>query len=53
MSLFWKVLIVVLVLAVIALVALYFLGKKLEKRQAEQQSMMDAMAQNVSLMVVD
>lgn len=53
MSLFWKVLIVVLVLAVIALVVLYFLGKKLEKRQAEQQSMMDAMAQNVSLMVVD
>ena len=45
--------IVVTVLALIALVVFYFLGKRLEKRQAEQQSLMDSMAQSVNLMVVD
>ena len=50
---FWIVLIVILVIAAIILGVLYFLGKRLEKKQAEQQAIMDSMAQTVSLMVVD
>lgn len=50
---FWIVLIVILAVLAIVLVVLYFLGKRLEKRQAEQQALMDSMAQTVSLMVVD
>ena len=34
-------------------VALYFFGKKQEKKQAEQQEQLKAMAQQVSLLVID
>lgn len=47
------VLLVVLVVLIIALVALYFLGKKMEKKQAEQQEQMDAVAQNVTMLIID
>ncbi|MDD7389915.1 MAG: hypothetical protein PUG60_09725 [Lachnospiraceae bacterium] len=50
---FWIVLIVILVIMAVILTVLYFTGKKLEKKQAEQQALMDSMAQTVSLMVVD
>ena len=50
---FWIVLIVILVVMAVILTVLYFTGKKLEKKQAEQQALMDSMAQTVSLMVVD
>ncbi len=50
---FWITLIVILVITIIALVVLYFLGKRMEKKQAEQQAMMDSMAQTVNLMIVD
>lgn len=50
---FWIVLIVILVITAVILTVLYFLGKRLEKKQAEQQALMDSMAQTVSLMVVD
>ncbi len=50
----WQiVMIVVIVLLVAAIVALYFFGKKTEKKQAEQQEQMKAMAQNVSMLVID
>lgn len=48
-----NVVVVLLVLAVIALVVLYFLGSKLQKRQAEQQSMIEATSQTVSMLVID
>lgn len=35
------------------LVVLYFLGKKLEKRNATQQEQLAAAAQNVSMLVID
>ena len=35
------------------LVALYFYGKKLEKKQAEQKAQLDAMAQNVTMLIID
>lgn len=50
---FWIVVIVILVIAIVAFAVLYFLGKRLEKKQTEQQALMDSMAQTVSLMVVD
>lgn len=47
------VLIVIIVLIIAALVALYFFGKKAERKQAEQQEQLKAMAQNVSMLVID
>lgn len=48
-----QVLLVILVIAVVALVVLYFLGNKLQKRQAEQQQLLEAAAQTVSILVID
>ena len=39
------VLLVVLIIAVVVLAVLYFLGNKLQKRQVEQQQLLDAAAQ--------
>ena len=45
---------IIVVLAMIGiLVALYFYGKKLEKKQAEQKAQLDAMAQNVTMLIID
>ena len=48
-----KVLIVVLIILVAAVVALYIWGTKLQKKQALQKEQMDAMAQTVSMLVID
>ena len=48
-----NVLIVILVIALVALVVLYFLGNKLQKRQVEQQQLLDAAAQTASILVID
>ena len=48
-----NVLLVILLLGVIALVVLYFLGRKMEKRQVEQQQMLEAAAQTVSMLIID
>lgn len=48
-----NVLLVILIIALVVLVALYFMGTKLQKRQVEQQQMLDAAAQTVSLLVID
>ena len=53
MSTLTIVLIVILVLLVIACIALYIFGKKAEKKQAEQQEQMDAVAQTLSMLVID
>ena len=42
-----------LIIAAVILAILYFLGNKLQKRQLEQQQMLDAAAQTVSLLVID
>ena len=49
----WKILLVILIILIIALVALYFFGRRLEKRQIENQAQLDAMAQTVSMLVID
>lgn len=48
-----NVLLVFLVIAAVALVVLYFLGRKMEKRQVEQKAMLEAAAQTVSMLVID
>ena len=47
------ILICVLVITVILLVALYFWGKKQEKKQAEQEAKLKEMAQSVSMLIID
>ena len=53
MHLVLNVLLVILVIAVIALAVLYFLGRKLEKRQVEQQQLLEMSKQTVSMLVID
>ncbi len=48
-----RVLMVILAIAAILLVVLYFLGRKLEKRQVEQQALLEASKQTVSMLVID
>ena len=49
----WKVLIIILVILVIILIALYYFGNKMQKKQAENQAQLDAMAQTVSMLIID
>lgn len=53
MSIFWKVLIIVLIIVVVALALLYFFGSKAAKKQRESQSQLEAMAQTISLLIID
>lgn len=50
---FGKILIVILVILLAGLVALYFWGNKLQRKQREQQVQLEAMAQTVSMLVID
>ena len=47
------VLLVILVVMIAALVALYFMGKKAQTRQEEQRAQMEAVAQQVSMLIID
>lgn len=47
------VLLVILVILIIAVVALYFLGKRIQKKQAEQEEMIAASAQQMSMLIID
>ena len=47
------VMLCIIAVLIIAMVALYFFGKKQEKKQAEQQEQLKAMAQSVSLLIID
>lgn len=47
------VLLIILLVLIIAVAVLYFLGKRAEKKQAEQKEQMDAVAQTVSILVID
>jgi len=49
MPLWAQILIVVLIVLAIAIVALYFYGNKLQRRQVEQEQMLEQMEQTVSM----
>ena len=53
MSTGWIILIVVLVILVALTLGLYFLGKRAEKKQEEQNAQVEATAQNVSMLIID
>jgi len=53
MSTVANVLLVILVILIIALVVLYFLGRRLQKKQAVQQEQMEAAKQTVSMLIID
>lgn len=48
-----KVLLIILIILVVIFTVLYFLGRKMQKKQAEQQATMEAVAQNLSLYIID
>ena len=47
------VLLCILAVVIIAVIVLYFLGRKLQKKQDEQQAQIDAMKQTVSMLIID
>lgn len=53
MKAFTITLIVIIAVLLVAFVVLYFLGRKAEKKQAEQQKTLEANAQTVNLLVID
>ena len=53
MPLWLTIVLIILAVLVGILAVLYFLGTKMQKKQAQQQSMMEAMAQTVSMLVID
>ena len=52
-SIVMNVVLVILVILIVVLGVLYYLGSKMEKRQVEQQSAIDAAKQVVTLMAID
>jgi len=46
-------LLIMLAILIIGVVVLYFLGKKAQKKQAEQQEMLEANKQTVSMLIID
>lgn len=49
----WMILLIILAVLIIAGVVLYFLGKRTEKKQAEQKEQLDAVAQTVNMLIID
>lgn len=47
------VMLVILAVLVVAFIALYFLGKKAQAKQEEQQKILDASAQQVNMLIID
>ena len=48
-----NVLLIIVIVAAIVLGIMYYFGRKMEKRQVEQQSMIDAAKQTVTIMAID
>ena len=48
-----KILLVILIVLAVIFVILMFVGRKLQKRQVEQQALMEQMAQTVSMLIID
>ena len=53
MSIGWIIFIIVTVILLAAAITLFILGRRSEKKQAEQKEQMDAMAQTVSMLIID
>lgn len=53
MPLWGKIIIVIALILVAAVIALYIFGSKMQRRQLEQEQLMDQMAQTVSMLIID
>ena len=53
MNTFLNVLLIVALIAAVVLGVMYYFGRKMEKRSVEQQSMIDAAKQTVTIMAID
>ena len=53
MPLLLKILLIIVVVLLVLFAVLYFLGRKAQKKQAAQKQQMDAMAQNVTMLIID
>lgn len=49
----WVIPVVLLVIMIGVFVALYFLGRRMEKQQAEQREQIEAASQQVTLLIID
>ena len=49
----WQVLLIILVIIIGVMVALYFLGKRAQKKQDEQQAQIEAAKQTTSMLIID
>ncbi len=50
---FWKILLIVLLVVLAVLVVLYFVGRRLQKKQADASVQLEAMKQTVSMLIID
>ena len=48
-----KVMIIIIVVLAAILIALYFLGKRADKKQAESQKQMEAVSQRMTMLIID
>lgn len=53
MGTFLKVLLIILAVIVVALIVLYFVGRRLQKKQDASQAQIDAAAQTMTLFIID
>lgn len=53
MTTFQITLLVIFIVLIVGAVALYFIGKKAQKKQAEQQEMLEANKQTISMLIID
>ena len=53
MSTFGTVLLIILAVLIVLLIALYIFGRKAQKKQAIQQEQMEAVKQNVTMLIID
>ncbi|MCH5271482.1 MAG: hypothetical protein J1E83_12135 [Lachnospiraceae bacterium] len=53
MSTGWIIAIVIIVVLIAIMAVLYFLGRKAQKKQAEQQAIMEENKQTVSMLIID
>lgn len=47
------IMLIILAVLIVGLIVLYFLGRRIQKRQEEQQSQIDAAKQNFNILVID
>ena len=53
MSTAWTVVLIILAVIAVVLIVLYFAGRKMQGRQAEQQAIMEQQKMTVSMLIID